>query len=93
MHKKDLACALGFVAAMGVISAALIIALEPSADKPEDTAFAQSPNDRPVLETVDQVWQARATDVSTFWFDGIHYTVTGLPEEYVDYSAWRCRLE
>jgi len=55
-------------------------------------AFAHSAKDRPVLETVHQVWDARVTGVSEFDFDGVHYIVENLPKGYVDYSAWYVRL-
>ena len=55
-------------------------------------AFVPKPKDRPVLESVQQVWNARTTGVCEFDFDGVHYVVTNLPKEYVDYSAWYVRL-
>lgn len=54
--------------------------------------FNQEPRDRPVLETPRQVWEARATGVSTFRFDGVLYVVEGLPRHYVDYSSWYVRM-
>ena len=54
--------------------------------------FAKPPMDRPVLESIEQVYQARRTGVSVFMFDGIEYTVVNLPDEYVDYSARWVRL-
>jgi len=54
--------------------------------------FAQRPTDRPVIESMPRVWEARATGVARFHFDGVYYVVTDLPKEYVDYSAWYVRL-
>lgn len=54
--------------------------------------FAKPPMDRPVLESIEQVYQARRTGVSVFMFDGIEYTVVNLPDEYVNYSARWVRL-
>ena len=54
--------------------------------------FAQRPHDRPVIESMPRVWEARATGVCDFYFDGVHCVVEDLPKEYVDYSAWYVRL-
>lgn len=54
--------------------------------------FAKPPMDKPVLESIEQVYQARRTGVSVFDFDGVHYVVKNLPDEYVDYSARWIRL-
>ena len=48
--------------------------------------------DRPVLETVPQVRKARMTGISEFDFDGVHYVIDGLPEEYIDYASEYCRM-
>jgi predicted membrane protein len=49
-------------------------------------------NDRPVLETVEQVYQARTTGYSTFRIGSEYYIVENLPKEYVDYSSWWVRM-
>ena len=54
--------------------------------------FAHKPKDRPVIESMPKVWEARATGVCDFYFDGEHYVVEDLPKEYVDYAAWYVRL-
>ena len=54
--------------------------------------FDHAPKDRPVLETVHQVWEAQTTGISEFEFDGVHYIVKDLPKEYVKYSSWYCRM-
>ena len=54
--------------------------------------FAHKPKDRPVLESVQQVWEARTTGVSEFYFDGTHYVVENMPKNYVDYSSWYVRM-
>lgn len=51
-----------------------------------------SVSDRPLIEDVDSVWKARATGVSEFPFDGEHYVITNLPEEYLAYSEKACRM-
>jgi len=51
-----------------------------------------SVRDRPLLETVEQVTQARRTGVSEFDFDGEHYVVVGLPKHYIDYASWCVRM-
>ncbi|MBQ9000280.1 MAG: hypothetical protein IJ087_00305 [Eggerthellaceae bacterium] len=81
-------------AAMILSVAGAIYAIETVAfpDKAQAVEFSPAPKDRPVLETVGQVWQARATGVSKFDFDGVHYIISGFPKEYVDYSAWCVRM-
>lgn len=85
--------------ALAVADLALVLAFATMACWPREapavgdsTRFAQSPKDRPVLETVRQVWQARTTGVAEFDFDGDHYIVYNLPKEYVDYSSWYVRM-
>lgn len=58
----------------------------------EAVEFVPRPKDRPILETPQQVWQARTTGVSEFDFDGTHYVITNLPKHYVDYSSWYVRM-
>ena len=58
----------------------------------EAVTFQPGPKDRPVLETVQQVWEARTTGVSRFHFDGVYYIVEDLPNGYVDYSSWYVRM-
>lgn len=54
--------------------------------------FRLKPKDRPVLESVQQVWKARTTGVCEFNIGGVHYVVVNMPKEYVDYSSWYCRM-
>lgn len=49
-------------------------------------------HDRPVMERLDQVWDARMTGVCEFSFDGEHYRVRDMPKGYVDYSSWCVRM-
>lgn len=73
---------------------ALIVAVS-SIMQPEPahaSEFRRKPCDRPVLETVQQVWEARTTGVSRFHFDGVYYVVENLPKGYVDYSSWYVRM-
>ena len=81
----DFACALALSAL--VLSSVLF---EPECA--EALEFTTSVKDRPVLETVHQVWSARVTGVSEFDFDGVHYIVKNMPKEYVDYSSWYVRM-
>ena len=69
----------------------VISSLAPYAER-STVDFIRGPMDRPLLESIGQVYEARRTGISTFWFDGMHYTVKNLPDEYVDYSAWWVRL-
>ena len=81
----DLAVSLFF---FGLVFSTLLF--EP--EQAEASEFRPGPKDRPVLETVQQVWNARVTGVSEFEFDGVHYIVRNLPKEYVDYSSWYVRM-
>ena len=54
--------------------------------------FVPKPKDRPVLESVRQVYEARTTGVSTFRIGKEHYVVENLPKHYVDYSSWYVRM-
>lgn len=63
-----------------------------SPPKAQAMEFLLNPRDRPVLESVPQVWQARTTGISEFDFDGVHYIVVNLPKHYVDYSSWYVRM-
>lgn len=58
----------------------------------EETVFVPRPKDRPVIESVNKVWDARMTGVVEFDFDGEHYVITNLPKHYIDYSAWYVRM-
>ena len=72
---------------------AVLPAMSPRhAERASPPDFLPEPKDRPVLETVQQVWRARTTGVCDFEFDGVHYVVSGLPKEYIDYSAWCVRM-
>lgn len=77
----------GLIALLVAVAFAMIV--PDSAMSPE---FVMTPKDRPVLETPQQVWQARTTGVSEFYFDGMHYVIVNLPKEYVDYSSWYVRM-
>ena len=87
----DLLVIVGFIAIMVVAST------QPEKHEPIKNAYwpftvETSIYDRPVLETVSQVRQARMTGISEFDFDGEHYVIDGLPKEYVDYSSEYCRM-
>ena len=77
-----------------VAVAAALNAIEAAAfpDAAHAAAFSPAPKDRPVLETVQQVREARITGTATFKFDGVRYVISGIPKEYVDYSAWCVRM-
>ncbi|MBQ9000399.1 MAG: hypothetical protein IJ087_00915 [Eggerthellaceae bacterium] len=77
------------LAVAGVISAIESVAFP---DRAWAIEFFPAPKDRPILETVQQVRKARATGIAEFDFDGVHYIISGLPKEYVDYSAWYVRV-
>ena len=49
-------------------------------------------NDRPLLESVQQVYDYRKTGYATFHIGSDYYVVENLPEEYVEYSEWRIRM-
>lgn len=74
----------------GAVAVAVVAFAEPLA--PQDATFCPKPKDRPVLETPQQVWEARSTGVSRFRFDGVLYVVENLPKEYIDYSSWYVRM-
>lgn len=74
-------------AVLGVVSVAAEVARPMQA-----LAFDRPARDRPVLESVQAVWNSRMTGVSVFDFDGVHYVIDNLPKEYIDYSAWYVRL-
>ena len=77
-----------------LLTAGIIYAVDAVAfpGRAQGVEFAMKPKDRPVLETVRQVWQARTTGVAEFDFDGSHYVISGFPKEYVDYSSWYVRM-
>lgn len=58
----------------------------------EPVEFLHKPKDRPIMESMPRVWEARHTGVCVFYFDGVRYEVTDMPKEYVDYAAWYVRL-
>lgn len=78
------------MAAMTALTVALPAMV--AADEQAGEAFLQEPKDRPVLETVQQVWEAETTGTASFYFGGEHYVIENLPKEYVKYSAWYCRM-
>jgi len=77
--------------ACGIVFITIDAAISYAGTTPE-AEFVLNVKDRPVLETVHQVWQARATGISEFDFDGVHYVIEDLPKEYVDYSSWWVRM-
>ena len=58
----------------------------------DEFEFFPSPKDRPILESVQQVWEARTTGVCRFRIGGELYIVENMPKEYVDYSSWYVRM-
>lgn len=66
--------------------------IDPFEAKPSVDVLMTQIKDRPVLESVDAVRQARMTGVSEFDFNGEHYIVRDLPKGYVDYSSWYVRM-
>lgn len=88
--RDRLPTAIALLLAVGAVAlAACIAAPHPGA---QPAGFVPEPKDRPLLESPQQVWEARATGVGCFRFGGEHYVVENLPEEYVDYSAWYVRM-
>lgn len=85
-----LACYFAF--ALALLPVVVVTAGSSHSQMTCEPEFIQSPKDRPVLESVHQVWQARTTGVSEFDFDGVHYVITNLPKHYVDYSSWYVRM-
>lgn len=83
---------------LGAITVALWVVLialmlwPRQAPERHEQRFLLKPVDRPVIESMPRVWEARATGISRFYFDGEYYVVDNLPKEYVDYSAWYVRL-
>ena len=49
-------------------------------------------DDAPLL-TAQQAWEARATGYATFWIGNDYYVAEKVPKNYVDFSAWRNRME
>lgn len=49
-------------------------------------------DDAPLL-TARQAWEARATGYATFWIGSEYYVAEEVPKNYVDFSAWRTRME
>ena len=58
----------------------------------DDFTFVPRPKDRPILETVQQVREARISGVCTFRIGDEYYIVENMPKHYVDYSSWYCRM-
>ena len=90
--KYNLKIIFGYVLMIVVVAALLnaVTLLFPWKASADD--FLYTPRDRPVLETVQQVLQARTTGVSVFNIGGDHFVIENLPKEYVDYSSWFCRM-
>ena len=74
------------------LSAIVAIATFFLPDEAQAVEFASKPKDRPVLESVQQVLQARTTGISEFDYNGVHYVIDNLPKEYVDYASWYVRM-
>ena len=72
--------------------AVLICTAAACPEEPSVVEFIQKPHDRPLLGTVQQVWEARTTGISRFHFDGVYYIIDDLPKEYIDYSSWSVRM-
>ena len=85
-----LACYFAF--AFALLPVVVIAAGSGVYEAADDFEFFPRPKDRPVLETVQQVWEARTTGVSTFRIGSEYYIVENLPKEYVDYSSWYVRM-
>lgn len=51
-----------------------------------------SVHDRPLLESVDAVIEARTHDTIAFRVGNEYYVVSNLPKEYIDYSSWAVRM-
>lgn len=84
-------CALsGFAYIMFGMLLALVTAQWPVTVEHEE--FCRPAHDRPLLETVSQVREARLDGFSIFHYDGVYYVIYNLPREYVDYSAWCARM-
>lgn len=49
-------------------------------------------DDAPLL-TAQQAWEARSTGYATFWIGSDYYVAEKVPKNYVDFSAWRTRME
>ena len=62
-----------------------------SATGPEPIVLTRV-HDRPVLESVQQVYEARTTGICSFYFDGYYYVIQNMPKEYIDYSSWYVRM-
>lgn len=88
-----LACYFAYAIALMPVTIIVEASHAPQAHQaPDDTTFMLHPKDRPLLETPQQVLEARTTGVSTFYFDGTYYIVENLPKHYVDYSSWYVRM-
>ena len=74
------------------LASVLVVSVFFPPQQAEAVTFACRAHDRPVMESMPRVWQARATGICEFDFDGVHYVVENMPKEYVDYSAWYVRL-
>ena len=81
-----------FVYAMALLPVVIIATGSNDYQRADAVEFSPRPKDRPVLETPQQVWEARTTGVCTFKFDGTLYVVENLPKHYVDYSSWYVRM-
>lgn len=78
---------------LGYIVGMLLAAMVVTAPKaPAHEAIEFRVYDRPLLETVQAVYKARRTGVAEFNFNGVHYVVTNIPKEYVEYSSWWNRM-
>lgn len=84
---------IAFAAIVMLFAAFVGFALVPVKTQPyKPVEFLHKPKDRPIMESMPRVWEARHTGVCVFYFDGIRYEVIDLPKEYVDYAAWYVRL-
>ena len=67
-----------------------MLASRPSATQDKEEVLVA--NDRPLLETVEQVYEARTSRYCHFNIGDEYFVVENLPKEYIDYSSWRVRM-
>lgn len=76
----------------GLYLVLFILIITPTPRVTQDKEEVLHVNDRPLLETVEQVYEARTTKYSHFRIGNEYYVVENLPKEYIDYSSWRVRM-
>lgn len=92
MEKQGFVTACALLGSIAYLMLGILLALV-TARWPVDHVDRQfvSVNDRPVIEDLDRLWEARTTRTATFKFDGTLYVVENLPKEYIAYSSKMCR--